>query len=206
MGGALHNCGGGGGAAPPPPPPPKPELPSRLLLHGLGGSKHGSTDDSADDQIIWTCITRCHPEEPPVPEEVEIQLPGGGTAGPTKFLTYGAYILDAEFWWCDEELRHTVVWCLAHHPEDRPGLATLLRVVDRKGGPQLVDPGHVPGMTDEQLRAWVQRLLREPAPKPLPKYDPAGPAYQVSVVVAVFGVAPREWFACSHRMCTDRPL
>lgn len=135
-------------------------------------------------QVIWCCITLCQPEIPPVPEHVEIQLPAG-SPGPTKFLTYGAYILDPRFAAVDEDIRHTVLWCLAHHPEDRPDLATLRRLVDAKGrsrgdaaAPTAAGPDA--GLTDAELKRWFGLVLLEPGPKPLPKYDPNGPDDQVS--------------------------
>lgn len=119
---------------------------------------------------------------PPVPECVHIQLPGVA-GGPTKFLTYGAYILDPKFDHVDRDIRHTILWCLAHNPLDRPDLETLSRLVDERGGPQAARPagaGPDAGTTDSQLKEWFGKVLLEPRPKPLPKYHPFGPANQVS--------------------------
>lgn len=100
-----------------------------------------------------------------------------------KLLTYGAYILHPRFDNVDLLLRHTILWCLAHHPAHRPELETLSQIVDEGGSTQ--DPGSAGadsdgGMTNAQLKEWFGKVLLEPRPRPLPKYHPEGPEDQVS--------------------------
>ena len=107
------------------------------------------------------------------------ETPAPAEAQSLKLLTYGAFILDPEFDWYSQKLRHTVLWCLAHHPENRPDLQTLLHVINLNDVDDRADGPEGPAVADEDLRTWVELLLTGPlastgAPVQAAAADPGG--------------------------------
>jgi hypothetical protein len=77
---------------------------------------------------MWKLVTLCGGEYPPILEEVEFTA--GGTT--TKSLTYGGYVLDLKFDHTDSDLRGLIASCMCYYPHDRPSLAEIEALMERK--------------------------------------------------------------------------
>ncbi|KAH6653310.1 hypothetical protein BKA67DRAFT_569149 [Truncatella angustata] len=116
-------------------------------------------------------ITRCEPRTPPRTAVVRIQ-PRKGEPSKTSWNhhSYGAMLLkepDDEKWdYVDEELRETLVKCLARDPDHRPDLQYLLDQALEKcqeEGEYVYAEGEVPA-TDQYALTWMAGVLNNATP------------------------------------------
>lgn len=117
---------------------------------------------------MWCAMTLCHPERPPLAERVVIRNPLTGLR--REMSTYGATLTTmrtatGEQYWFDkdrkdrywgEELVMTVMWMMAHFPDERPSLDELQQIVDK------VFEGPRPPCAETQARAWAAQACKEP--------------------------------------------
>jgi hypothetical protein len=119
---------------------------------------------------MWCCITLCYPEQPPVPETLALGTAESTGTSVKPIISYGGYLLDARFNWCDWALHLKIIECLAHHPEDRPSLDNLMSVITSRRQYEASVPNS-DGMTDQELRNWVAGVLFEPPTKEFADFD-----------------------------------
>lgn len=104
-------------------------------------------------------ITTAQPDIPPDCVQADIMKPNGVTS---QIFTYGSRILDDDkFGAYDSDLRHTIAWCMAHRPGDRPEMAELAAIFDnaiRRTAREFDEPL-------EEFRTSVPQLLNSPPPQ-----------------------------------------
>ncbi|KAK3312779.1 hypothetical protein B0H66DRAFT_504724, partial [Apodospora peruviana] len=109
--------------------------------------------------VMWSAITLCHVEYPPVAEEFNIDHPEGTT---TKEWGYGDYLFDQKFSHIDHELRNVVALCLNYNPTRRPAMQMIEATIAK----------HLtPSPEDRFAQVWAARRFDGPSPPPPPKAE-----------------------------------
>lgn len=105
---------------------------------------------------MWSMITLCEPEYPPVLEEVHLGQADGSTKSE---FTYGGYVLDDKFKHIDHNLRRVIVDCLMYDPTRRPTMHYLEALLNR----HLSRSGPVTPM-DMDAQDVAENLFKGPSP------------------------------------------
>ncbi|KAH9900246.1 hypothetical protein F4778DRAFT_782355 [Xylariomycetidae sp. FL2044] len=114
---------------------------------------------------MWVLITKKHPPIPPQPRSVD-SLRADGGAMETDVSYCPLITTDAEYDWCDPELRFELERCLRHDPRRRPKLQDLLaRAKEAVRARRYPDPGE----SDAAIRQWVNDWIFGPG---VPVFSP----------------------------------
>ncbi|KAI0532592.1 kinase-like domain-containing protein [Xylaria digitata] len=145
-------------------------LPDTYTIHNhpIAGNYGIHTNIWAVGYVMETLITLCYPASPPRPTESTRVPP----PGKQKYFTYGGHLGQDRYSWADQDLISIIMRCQAHLPADRPTLAELEQaasyVIQQRGNF---------GMSNQQIQQWVNKILHEPPPNPVPvNPQPAQPA------------------------------
>lgn len=122
--------------------------------------------------VMWCAMTLCVPQKPPIAEEVEITLPTTGEK--KRIVSYGSSLktmVDDDtrkpYWQTEEgegywgpQLVDTVIWMLAHYPEDRPTLDELRDTM----AVLFISNQQNSAEDAKKLKEWTAVACREPPP------------------------------------------
>ncbi|KAI3325204.1 kinase-like domain-containing protein [Xylariaceae sp. AK1471] len=124
-----------------------------IFSHHIAGNYGAHTNVWAIGYVMECLITLCYPAQPPKPTKI-FHMPPKHKRG---YYTYGAHLGQDIYSHIDPDIISIIMRCQAHLPVDRPALHELEKYVTTK-----IAEKSNSGKTDQEIMAWIQKVLYEP--------------------------------------------